>query len=127
MRLPAHGRPRRPVSLTPLIDVVFLLLVFFMLTASFLQPGALSLATSLGGAAGEGAEAMILHADRNGQLTLEGRDIAAAELASYFSEGRAVRLRSDPALPLQQLLDIAAALEAAGARDLRLEQAEAAQ
>lgn len=43
------ARPRRRPSLTPMIDVVFLLLVFFMLVARFGQDGALAL--SLPGAA----------------------------------------------------------------------------
>lgn len=50
MTLPLH-RPvrRRRMSLTPMIDVVFLLLVFFMLAARFGVPQGLPL--SLGGAA----------------------------------------------------------------------------
>ncbi|HAD24347.1 MAG TPA: biopolymer transporter ExbD [Alphaproteobacteria bacterium] len=37
-RIGATNRARRPlISLTPLIDVVFILLVFFMLASSFLQ------------------------------------------------------------------------------------------
>lgn len=31
------SKPRRRISLTPLIDVVFILLMFFMLTSSFVQ------------------------------------------------------------------------------------------
>ena len=37
-------RPRRKPSLTPMIDVVFLLLVFFMLAARFGQDVGLALA-----------------------------------------------------------------------------------
>lgn len=44
-------RPRRRPSLTPMIDVVFLLLVFFMLAARFGQDLSLPLATGGGGAA----------------------------------------------------------------------------
>ena len=45
-------RPRRRPSLTPMIDVVFLLLVFFMLASRFGSEGALPL--SVAGGAGEG-------------------------------------------------------------------------
>ena len=38
-------RKRGMASLTPLIDVVFLLLIFFMLTTSFLQEQSLSVVT----------------------------------------------------------------------------------
>ena len=37
----AVSRPRRRPSLTPMIDVVFLLLIFFMLAARFGMEGAL--------------------------------------------------------------------------------------
>ena len=37
MRFSDSAPPRRRVSLTPLIDVVFLLLVFFMLSSSFMH------------------------------------------------------------------------------------------
>lgn len=35
MRIEALGRRRRPISLTSLIDVIFLLLLFFMLSSTF--------------------------------------------------------------------------------------------
>jgi biopolymer transport protein ExbD len=41
----APPRKRGMASLTPLIDVVFLLLIFFMLTTSFLQTQSLSVVT----------------------------------------------------------------------------------
>ncbi|OOC09384.1 ExbD/TolR family protein, partial [Thioalkalivibrio halophilus] len=43
------GRPRRRnlISLTPLIDVVFILLVFFMLASSFLDWRAVELEASM--------------------------------------------------------------------------------
>jgi biopolymer transport protein ExbD len=45
------ARPRRRPSLTPMIDVVFLLLVFFMLAARFGQEGALDLRIAASGGA----------------------------------------------------------------------------
>jgi biopolymer transport protein ExbD len=40
------GKRRKPLSLTPLIDVVFILLLFFMLTSSFIKWHNLELAVS---------------------------------------------------------------------------------
>lgn len=51
-RLP---RRRAVISLTPLIDVVFILLVFFMLASSFLDWRAIELNTSAAGAPGSPA------------------------------------------------------------------------
>ncbi|WP_417580664.1 ExbD/TolR family protein [Nitrincola sp.] len=40
------GKRRKPLSLTPLIDVVFILLLFFMLTSSFIKWHNMELAVS---------------------------------------------------------------------------------
>ena len=44
----ASHRPRRKPSLTPMIDVVFLLLVFFMLASRFGQDNILPLVAGTG-------------------------------------------------------------------------------
>ena len=70
----AAPRRRRP-SLTPMIDVVFLLLVFFMLAARFGQDGALSLVAGTGGAADwQGAPRLI-------DLTAEGARLNGVAIA----------------------------------------------
>ncbi|MFV0514190.1 MAG: ExbD/TolR family protein [Jhaorihella sp.] len=51
--------PRRRPSLTPMIDVVFLLLVFFMLAARFGQDTALPLAAGGGGGQWQGAPRLV--------------------------------------------------------------------
>ena len=41
MNFADHDRPRPKLNIAPLIDVVFLLLVFFMLASSFIEPTAI--------------------------------------------------------------------------------------
>lgn len=48
----AIGRRRRPISVTSLIDVIFLLLLFFMLTSTFARFAEVEIT---GGRAGQGA------------------------------------------------------------------------
>ena len=50
---------RRRMSLTPMIDVVFLLLVFFMLAAQFGVEGSIALTIGTGGAAYEGPPRLV--------------------------------------------------------------------
>ena len=62
MRLHERIRVKRSISLTPLIDVVFLLLVFFMLASTFLKFGTVKLETA--GAAGgvaDPAKVVLVH------------------------------------------------------------------
>ncbi|MEO1283127.1 MAG: biopolymer transporter ExbD, partial [Pseudomonadota bacterium] len=49
MRLKAQPQRKFPLSLTPLIDVVFLLLIFFMLASTFLKFSAMPIAGAKGG------------------------------------------------------------------------------
>jgi biopolymer transport protein ExbD len=71
-------RPKRPthtIDMAPLIDVVFLLLVFFMLTSSFQQP---SLPLKLPGAQGTGAEpqeTVTVSVTAEGRVAIDGAEV----------------------------------------------------
>ena len=109
-------RPRRP-SLTPMIDVVFLLLVFFMLAARFGQDFAIEL-----GAAGQGGDwsgpPRLVELGPQG-LWLNGvameRPALLAELARLTTGPEdAVVLRPRDGADLQALVDLMEALSTAG-------------
>ncbi|MBK1697775.1 ExbD/TolR family protein [Rhodovibrio salinarum] len=81
------GRARAAISLTPLIDVVFILLVFFMLASSFLDWRAIDLQTPAGGGAStEMTGALLLRIHADGQLDLNGQRIAPADLPARLRE-----------------------------------------
>ena len=67
---------RRTISLTPLIDVVFILLMFFMLTSTFMHWKAIDLWVPVASPGGDAQklQPVILHAD--GALSLHGRPLA---------------------------------------------------
>lgn len=71
-------RSRKRPSLTPMIDVVFLLLVFFMLAARFGAEGAVAMATGGGSAVWQGAPRLVEFAP--GAYWLNGAPIAADAL-----------------------------------------------
>ena len=70
---PLYAARRRAVSLTALIDVVFILLMFFMLTSTFSRWKAVDFHFPVAGPepSPQQPQAMILHA--NGALSLNGR------------------------------------------------------
>ena len=76
-------RPRRKVviNITSLIDVIFMLLLFFMITSTFLeQPGIkLELPAAKASTAGEPRE-YVLTVDKKGELFLNRRALAMDEL-----------------------------------------------
>jgi biopolymer transport protein ExbD len=111
-------RARRRPNLTPMIDVVFLLLVFFMLASRFGSETVLPLALAgQGGAAYEGPPRLVqVSADGvalNGiAVPLEG--LAAAVLPLVQTPGDAIILRADATAPLQQVVGVMDLLTAAG-------------
>lgn len=113
----AARRPHRKPSLTPMIDVVFLLLVFFMLAARFGHDMVLPLSTAGNGAVYQGpprlveieAEAVLL----NGiPVRLEGLSSALALLMETPDD--TVILRPRGAADLQDLVRVLDHLRAAG-------------
>ena len=72
-RLASSPRRRRPlISLTPLIDVVFILLVFFMLASSFLDWRGIALSVPAVAASGTATEDFLLIEVRADEIRLSG-------------------------------------------------------
>jgi biopolymer transport protein ExbD len=112
-------RPRRKPSLTPMIDVVFLLLVFFMLAARFGQDMHLSL-----NVAGEGADAPYRGPPRLVDVLPEGVKVngvpvapgdLVAEVAALTERPEdTIVLRARDAASLQRMVEVMQRLKTAG-------------
>jgi biopolymer transport protein ExbD len=113
----AHPQRRRRISLTPMIDVVFLLLVFFMLAARFGAEGAIAMATGGGDEAWQGSPRLIEFA--SGALWLNGTPTMAPDLAEALralmpAPGAPVILRPRAGADTQALVDLVALLKSSG-------------
>ena len=93
------------VELTPLIDVVFLLLIFFMISTSFIREARLGI--DLPVASGEpgpsGAATVEVAVYRDGRYTVNGRAVAGdsvAALVEAMNEAIAVASDREPVLTL---------------------------
>jgi len=112
MRLESPGYVRRQISVTSLIDVIFLLLLFFMLSSTFSKFADVELSAT--GSRGTGAQTAVpaflkLSADRillNG-VEFEQRALAG-ELERLMVDSRinAVILSVAPTANAQQLVDM---------------------
>ena len=88
MRLSNPQPARRAISLTPLIDVVFLLLVFFMLASTFMKYASVPIS-----AAGHGSVSVptdprsvaLIYIAPHGRLTVNGRALTSAELPAHLA------------------------------------------
>ncbi len=114
----APPRARRRPSLTPMIDVVFLLLVFFMLAARFGQDMALPLKAAGGGdATWQGAPRLI--EVRQSELLLNGIPLTGAALPEALRPlmpvpDAPVLLRAGPEADLTRLMGVIDLLRQAG-------------
>ena len=115
MRLDGAERRRSPLSMTSLIDVIFLLLLFFMLSSTFTRFGEIEL-TAGGGMAGKPVTPVYLRlqGDRivlNGEeLTLDGLP-AALDLQKQTGADT-ILLSLDDKTVSQRFVDVYAALRA---------------
>ncbi len=104
-----HSPPN--VIIAPLVDLVFTLLIFFMLIASYMNPAiGIELPKSTSGVEGE-KDIVVIAIARDGQLYFDNEMVSEDELrgrlASISPERiRAVRLRADGQVQVQAVVRI---------------------
>jgi len=104
MKLRQKSRADYLVDITPLVDVVFLMLIFFMVSTSFNLPSSLKLdlPTSKDTAAEEASKQVTIAVDAKGQLYMQNeadKDAALHKRILNISKGdpnMRVVLRADP-------------------------------
>ncbi|MCI5076938.1 biopolymer transporter ExbD [Oricola sp.] len=115
MRLDGAERRRSAISMTSLIDVIFLLLLFFMLSSTFTRFGEIEL-TAPGGGAGRAATPVYLRLDA-GRILLNGRETALDDVSAALAEqaeagANTVLLKLDDSTDSQRFIDLYAVLRA---------------
>jgi len=122
MRLAAISPPaRKPEPTIALINIVFLMLIFFLIAGTLAPPldKDLTLVRTAGLEGREPPDALVVHAD--GTKTWRGQPIDTAEAVARNRAGEedgdsAMRLVPDRDLPATKLLEIADDLRRNGAR-----------
>ena len=125
-----YARPRRWLSLTPLIDIVFLLLVFFMLATQFAREQALPLdvpGRAVASADASLSGALLVRVRSSGEVDLAGQVVSldvleqrVATLVRERSDRHRVVLRSEEGLNLQRLVQVLDRVRDAGAAHVSL-------
>ena len=130
MRIEGAPRRRRPiVGLTPLIDVVFILLIFFMLASSFLDWRSISLAIPplTTDPVDTDTVSLVVELGTDGRQSIDGRSISAAELGTILSAAveedarRSVVIRPEGGVPLDRVMAIVDLATASGVTALTLD------
>ncbi len=94
---PEQPQATVPIELTPIIDMVFLLLIFFLVATTFRQEEremqiALPVASSAGPISASLRE-LIINVDAEGEIIVGGRHIDTEDLRSMVTEAVAVNPR----------------------------------
>ena len=113
MQLQSHHRKAlRRISLTPLADLVFILLVFFILETSFVKfrEVAFKVPDEPTKASHAEGESLSIQVFPGGKLWIDGESMTLADLSSWlrrqqFSEKTAVLLKTEDSVPLQTLVE----------------------
>ena len=121
MEIKRRKRARNSMSITPLVDVVFLLLLFFALTLHFSPEEAISVELPTSSSAKQQSETeIILTVTPEGVIRLNGKDVPSqsleTELASLrkIDEKQAVQVRADQEVEVGKLVAIIDAIRNAG-------------
>jgi len=122
------GRSRRApmaeINVTPLVDVMLVLLIIFMVTAPLLVAGVpVDLPESRAGALDQQAEPVQVSIDGAGKLTIDETPVTDAELPAQLAriaaepapeEGRRIYLRADRGLDYGRVMRVMGELNRAG-------------
>jgi len=132
------GRPRRrsaaKLSLTPLVDCVFILLIFFMLESNMLRPNSMALLQSKPEAAptrhdiSERPTVLYIELQADQSVWLDGARHSLASLPSALdglrlSEFKSAIVAVDPGVPLQRAVDVIDLLGSRGLANVLLREA----
>ncbi len=125
MEFEGRARIHSHLDIAPLIDIVFLLLVFFMLTSTFMVPEAIELELPESSSATvTDITPIIVSLDQTGQLALNGERIELEQLRGaiepLLKTDAAITLKSDARTEVQQLLAVMDEIRAAGGTDVAL-------
>ena len=122
---PGSGGSMNQINVTPLVDVMLVLLVIFMVTAPILQQGvAVDLPRAELGPLDGKEVPLVVSLTREGELYLNEQKLTRAQLVTQLGDaaGRdadeSVYVRADESLPYGEVVSVMAAIREAGIRNV---------
>jgi len=96
MRLAKRRATKLDINMTPMIDVTFLLLIFFMTVNQVSQTQREKLALpKLSGSEDQSQESLVVNVEQNGQIVVQANVVSLAELVGIVAAELA-RVNDDP-------------------------------
>lgn len=119
-------KPRASMDISPLLDVAFLLLIFFAVTTTFLEDSGLDLELPESSTAAPTEQASaVVTVNAEGAITFRGESLSVEELESMVrdlsaEELRRITMRVDTGVDFGSVVRVFDALRRAGAEGLSL-------
>lgn len=104
-------RRKRAIAMTPLVDVIFLLLLFFMLTSTFSKFAEVELSAAASGSPSSGLPPIFLQLSPD-RLTVNGQTQTLEALMLDAEEGQTLLVALQSGVSAQRLTDLLVALRA---------------
>lgn len=125
MRFTRKGEEDFSLDYTPLIDVVFLLLIFFMVSTqfvSFTKRMEVALPKSKAGKVVKEKKVMVIEMTAQGEIFLNGHPVSLKRLETILEKEkkaiRSVTIRADKSLPYGDVVRVMGICKAAGAPEI---------
>jgi len=115
------------ISLTPLIDVVFILLLFFMLATNFEKPAGIELSVPSTAPGTSNEPTQSIRIAKNGTLSLDGLAVAESvlleklTLTAATNENMVVIVSTDDGVSLQELVTVLDLIGQSGLRSVQVD------
>lgn len=128
MPLKTHHNEQPTLNMTPMIDIVFLLIIFFMVGTKFTELerkiGLKVPEISETGALSAAPERKVINVHRDGQVTLDRESVSLVQLCERLASARGeypalgVLIRGDAQGPFQNVADVLGACRRAGISEM---------
>ena len=132
MEFSGRQRSKQELNVAPLIDVVFLLLIFFMLASTFIEPKSVELMLGSGTTQTVTAvDPLEIDVATDGSIKLNGLRLSVEQLTVEIAArikgdpNRIVTIRAEAEIPVQRLIQVMDQVRSAGTNKLRLSAPEA--
>ena len=126
--MPLREKKRLPIAqinITPLVNVMLVLLVIFMITAPMLQQGVtVALPKVSAKPLGEVRQQLVLAITSDGAVRLDGAPVTVNELSGKLTPlfsadpDRPIRVRADKSVPYGKVAEVMAAVQRSGAKKI---------
>lgn len=109
-------------SIVPMINVVFLLLIFFLMTAQITPPDPFDVSPPVAATQAEPLSEAVAYVDKTARLHFQGADgeVAFAAIQTASDAQTVLRLRADAALPAKDMAILLRRFASAGLSNVEL-------